>query len=123
MAVEHGLFDYSFTAEADLSAKRYLFVKAGTADQAIVIVASQGEDAIGVLQNKPADTKQGTVRMLGVSKVVCGDTITYGNKITVGADARAEVAASGDEVMGRALEDGVDGETITCWIQREGILA
>jgi len=98
-------------AGADLSAKQYQAVKPNGTDNTVVIAASQGETILGILQDKPAAAgRAAAVAVGGVCKWLYGDTINAGDKLTVGADARAEVALTGDHVVARALVDGVDGD-------------
>lgn len=69
-------------------------------------------ELIGVLQNKPNSGQAATVGYLGVSKVRCGSTVTYGRLITTQDSGQATDATSGHFAFGLALEAGVSGETI-----------
>ncbi len=121
MATENTLLTIPLPVAADYSTTgQYLFVDVNSSGQA-VLVASQGVTAIGVLQDNPgAAGRVGCIGIGGLVKVKAGETIAAGNKLTVGADARAEVAATGDWIHGRAITGGADGEIITMlWEPRD----
>lgn len=108
--------DYSTTGQ-------YLFVGINSSGQAAKI-ASQGADAVGVLQDNPgAAGRVGNVAIGGICKVMAGDTIAAGNKLTTGADGRAEVAATGDFVIGWAISAGADGEIIDMLLTHQDVSA
>lgn len=108
--------DYSTTGQ-------YLFVDINSSGQA-VLVTTQGANAIGVLQDNPgAAGRVGRVAIGGLIKCKAGATIVPGNRITVGADSRAEVAATGDFVLGTCHTGGADGEIITILFQPQDISA
>lgn len=122
MAFESGWhWDETFQAGADLSTKQHLFVKGnGTTAGSVVVCSSQGEDAVGVLQNNPASTRDATVRLAGFTKVIAGEAIDAWAQVTVGADARAEVALTGDKIVGTAITAAADdGDIITVWLRTE----
>ena len=116
MAYEMDVLDVSLLAAADLSGYQYRFVKL-TADNT-VNVCGAGEQAIGVLQNKPTGAGQAArVRVLGVSRVVAGGSVTYGQKL--GTDANgAGVAKTADKAiyLGIVIDGVGSGETITALI-------
>ena len=106
--------DYSTTGQ-------YLFVDINSSGQAVVI-AAQGVNAVGILQDNPgAAGRVGRVAIGGFVKCMAGATIVPGNRITVGADGRAEVAATGDFVLGTCKAGGADGEIITILFQPQDI--
>jgi hypothetical protein len=82
MAYEMDVLDISLKAAGDLSAYQYCFVKM-SADNT-VDVCGAGEQAIGVLQNKPTVAGQAArVRVFGVSRISNGTAgaIAYGVKV------------------------------------------
>ncbi len=91
-------------AGADLSADQFKFVKAdSTADQ--VVLAGNGEAALGVLQNDPdAVGKAAEITALGVSKIFSGAAVTFGAVIASDATGRAAAATIGEFGQGIALE-------------------
>jgi len=121
MATENSVLSVSLPVAADYSTTgQYLFVDVNSSGQAVK-VSAQGATAIGVLQDNPAAAgRVGRVAIGGFVKVMAGATITAGAKLTTGADARAEVAATGDWIHGRAITGGADGEIITMlWEPRD----
>jgi len=85
MVYEIDTLDISLLAAGDLSSYQYRFVKL-SADNT-VDVCGNGEQAIGVLQNKPTAAGQAArVRVFGVSRVAAHDnSLTYG--VLVGSQA------------------------------------
>lgn len=114
MATENLVSAIPLPVAADYSSTgQYLFVGINSSSQAVVI-AAQGADAIGVLQDNPgAAGLVGNVAIFGMCKAKAGATITAGTKITSGADGRVETAATGDRELGWAVTGGADGEIIT----------
>ncbi len=105
----------TFTASGDLSGKQNHIVRAigeGTCAQ-----ASLATDLaiVGVLVNKPQNGEAATVAFAGKAKVVAGATILANALITSDSSGRATSVLSGSSslVIGRALEAGAAGETIT----------
>jgi len=93
----------SRTAGADLSGSQYCFVKLDSSAQ--VVLAGDGQDAIGVLQNDPASGEAATVMVgSGVTKVKAGGSSTNGGDVGIDSTGRAVDAASGDYIMGSFLE-------------------
>lgn len=126
MAIESGWhWDESFVAGADLSAKQFHAVKGdGTTEDSVVAASSQGEDFIGILQNNPASGKDATVRLAGWSKAIAGSAnsgvIAAWSQVTVAADGRFEVAASGDKVIGVAVSASAAADQVfTLWLRPE----
>jgi len=106
-------FERTFEAETDLSTKQYLVVELGAGDNQVDVCDAQGEISIGVLQNDPAAGEAALVQFLGTTKAVAGAAITKGARVTTGAAGKVEAAATGDYVIGRALEAaGADGDII-----------
>jgi hypothetical protein len=123
MATDNSPQITTLPAAADYSAKQYCLAVVDSSGNA-ALLASQGADADGVIYNDPdAAGKELQLAYGGVVKVKYGDTITAGNKLTSGADGRAEVAASGDHVIGKALVAGVDGDVGSMLVVSKHILA
>ena len=101
MAVEKRLWDETYSAGADLSAKQYFIVAQSAADT-VILAAAVSDHLKGVLQNKPGNGEAASVRKLGLSKVVSGAAITPGTHqfLTTDASGRAvPVASAGDIVF------------------------
>jgi len=92
----------------DLSTSFLKFVKMGGAT--IVAVAAATDDAIGVLQNKPAAAgAAGTVMISGVTRVMTDAAIAAG--VTVYLDATGQVSATAQ--VGAAVGVTVSASTAT----------
>lgn len=110
--------DFTLTSDWDLSARQYRIAipKSGTSNTCLV--ASQTPEvnpSIGVVQNKPQSGEAARIRMLGVSKVIAGDTIETGNIFIANATAYAIKGNSGF-VVGTALSDAASGGIFTALI-------
>lgn len=122
MATENELFNLpGMTADADLSAKQFFFVKQGTTAKRVGLADTDGEVVDGVLQNKPnAAGQPATVMALGITKVEAGETLTPGDLIKTDSAGKAAVAEGtitgadvGDYVVGRCLIGAASGELAT----------
>ncbi|RJQ04428.1 MAG: hypothetical protein C4551_10770 [Bacillota bacterium] len=104
MAHEIPVENVTLIAGADLSASQYLAVKINASGQAIL--AGAGENAVGILQNKPASGQAAEVMALGISKVVYGATVTAGQNLAADAAGKLVPASGDNAVIGVALEGG-----------------
>ena len=97
-------------AAADLSAKQYHCVKVDGSGE--IALSGAGENAIGILSNKPAAGQVARVEAGGIALAIYGGTITAGGKLM--SDASAQVVAhSGDNaVVATALRSGVAGDIL-----------
>jgi len=109
MAVMQSRDTRTHVAGEDLSAAQFKFVTL-EADGQIDLADSAGERALGVLLNKPTAGAAATVAMTGKVMVEAGASVTAGDQLQTDAAGDAITAASGDVVMGYALEDAVDGQ-------------
>lgn len=108
MAYEMDVLDVSFIAAADLSNYQYRFVKL-TADNTVNICGA-GEQAIGVLQNKPTGAGQAArVRVFGVSRITNGTSgaITYGTKAKSAAEGKVIASTTDKDLYFGVVIDGV----------------
>lgn len=107
MAYEMDVLDITFIAGADLSAKQYHFVKL-TADNTVE-VAGAGEQAIGILQNKPTAGLAARVRVFGVSRFINGTAgaIAYGVKVKSDGDGHGVAATNNKDLYFGIVLDGV----------------
>lgn len=109
-------YDITVDAAVDLSGSQFLFVLANGN------ICGAGAQALGVLQNNPKSGQGAGVRVLGVSKVVYGGSISLGDKVASDGAGKARTALAadviagtpeplaGDHVIGIALEAGAAGE-------------
>lgn len=117
MAFKENQTSISLEASGDLSANQWYFVDVDTNGQAAVV--GDGADAIGVLQNDP-DTQghAASVAIDGVSRVSCGASVTAGDDVSSDANGQAVTSASGDVVLGKALEDASGADSIIAVLLR-----
>lgn len=110
MATEVPGLVLTFAAGEDLSSNQYYPVRLEADGQIDIAGASVGEDAIGIVQNKPSVVgAAATVMVSGVSKAVAGTGgTTAGVRVQAIADGVTD-AASGDYVIGIALDTAAAG--------------
>ena len=105
----HQILDKAF--EANEAMPIYRFVKLVTAeDRDVDLCDSQGELAIGVVQaevtaDDATNSRFVNVRMMGASVVEANGSLTKFAEVTTDAAGKAELAATGDRVLGIALDD------------------
>ncbi len=115
MAGPTQVLDKGFTAGEAIN--QYHFVKE-VAGEVLNECDTQGELALGVAQEEisagdATNSRVANVRLLGISRVIAGAAISIFTEVTVGADARAEAATTGDRVAGIALQAAAaDGDHI-----------
>jgi hypothetical protein len=108
-ATEQALKCVGLEAGADLSSKQYYFVKVNTDSQ--VVVAGDGEAAVGVLQTKPdAAGRAGQVAIGGITKVLIGATLAAGDSVASDGNGKAAPATTGEKVLGTCIVGGAAGE-------------
>jgi hypothetical protein len=106
----------SLVAAADLSAKQFCGVTVNSSGQAAV--ADTDDQIVGILQNKPGSGQAATVAYGGVSKAICGGSITAGARVTTNASGQIVAASTaGDSVVGIALQTGASGDVIAVLIK------
>lgn len=114
MSTQVGAINKTFKSATDLSAKQYYIVKLSALDT--VALAAAGTDAvIGTIQNVPVSS--GLVEVAvggGTAKVKLGSGgATRGAHLTSDASGTAVVTTTdGDQVIGRALQAGSEGDVI-----------
>lgn len=118
MPGEKPLFQDSFLAAADLSAKRYYAVKLDTAGK--IVLAGAGEGSIGILQRGEGVGKVCPVMMLGISYAILGAAVaTPGTNLTPDANGKLVTAGGSDVVLAYNLIAGNDGDIIpVCLVTR-----
>jgi len=99
----------TFVAGSDLTAAQFKFVSLA-ADVQVDVTAAAGGNAIGILSNNPDVGQAATVTVTGGYMVEAGGTITAGDQVQSSATGTALLAATGDVVLGYALEDAVVGQ-------------
>lgn len=111
----------SLVAGADLSASQYHFVEVGAAGT--IVVAGDGAHADGVVNDGPLSGRTAEVAIGGIIKVKCGGVVTRGGPVASDAAGKAVNAASGDIILGTALETGADGAIIAMIFNPRGAAA
>lgn len=123
MAYQQAQTNITLKAGADLSAKQYFFVKIDTDGD--VVLAGNGENAIGVLQNAPAEGEAANIAVAGVSKVIIGDTTSLdsGSVISSDANGKATLGVSTDFALAILIEDTTaNDDVVSCLIQKTGAI-
>lgn len=107
-------------AGQDLSSKQYYFVSLAADGQ--VDPTGDGASAEGVLQDAPsAAGYPASIAISGISKVIAGTSITRGDLVASGSAGKAKTAASGNRVLGIALEAATnDGDVISVLLKVQG---
>ena len=91
----------SIPAGADLSSAQFKFVKISSG---AVVLCGAGENAIGVLTNKPASGEVAAVQIGGIAKVQADAALsTTGAKVMSSADGQAAAATSTNHVLGMTV--------------------
>lgn len=111
----------AITLEAgqDLSAKQFFCVSIAADGQ----IDPSGDGALvdGILQNNPASAGEAsTVAIAGISRVICGGSITRGDMLASDADGKAVVATTNEEIFGRALTAGANNQVIPVLLKLSG---
>lgn len=106
-------WDETFKAAGDLSAAQFHFVKLSAAGT-VTTCDGATDVPVGVLQNKPnAINKAATVRIWGLTKVVLGGTIAFGNAVGTDGSGHCIVkSVDKDHIVGRCLGAGGDATNI-----------
>jgi len=119
MAVNNNQTCVTLEAGADLSAKQYYFVSIASDGQ--VDPTGDGAAAAGVLQNDPsAAGRAAEVCIGGITKVEAGGTVAAGGAVASSATGTAVAAATGDVILGTAVDGGASGSVISIIFQPRG---
>jgi hypothetical protein len=119
MATQDNMLCVTLEAGADLSTKQVYFVSVAADGQ--IDPTGDGLDADGVLQDAPAAAgRAALVAIAGKVKVVCGGVVTRGGPVASDANGTAVNAATGDIILGVALETGASGRIIEILFQPRG---
>jgi hypothetical protein len=122
MATQDNMLCVTLEAGADLSTKQFYFVSVASDGQ--IDPTGDGLDADGVLQDAPAAAgRAALVAIAGKVKVVCGGVVTRGGPVAADASGTAVNAATGDIILGVALETGASGRIIEILFQPRGAAA
>lgn len=112
MANEGTQFLKPYPAEADLSAAQYLIVQISATEG--IDVAGAGEGC-GILVDNPALGEDGSVVVLGLTKVIAAGAINAGVRFTSDAAGKAVALATTNLCVGMTLEEaGAANQVIAC---------
>lgn len=125
MAIQkiHESLLYSRNAGADLSAKLHYFCKVDTDGDIILTSTARTDATLGVIVEAAAENSPVTVQTGGIGKVVAGEAIAAGERITCGNDGRAlDADTAGDIVVGIALH-AADANDLLSFVFMQGHVA
>lgn len=109
----------TLVAAADLSLNQFYAVKISSAGK--IALAGAGQNAVGILQNKPTADTVASVETLGISKAKYGDTIVAGQNLMVKSDGTLIPHTGTNAVIAVALESGsADDIGTVCLVTRTG---
>lgn len=112
MAREGTAFLKPYAAAADLSGSQYLIVAIDANEQINVAGAGAGN---GILIDDPGLGENGSVVILGLTKVVTAGAINAGVLFTADANGKAVAAVATDNVVGMTLnESGAANQVVDC---------
>lgn len=105
MAFENVLLKYTIQAGEDLSSSQYLAVSLEDGQG-----ADTGDEASGILLNKPEDKAHAELGLMGIMKYKAGGgTHTKGQRLAVTTNGWLKAAGSGDFLVGTALQTVTSG--------------
>ncbi len=107
-------FTLTLLAGADLSAKQFHAVKLNSSGK--VVLASDGDKIVGILQDDPENGQAGVIMVSGASPVIFGDTVTAGQEVQANAAGKIITKASGVGI-GFCLEGGTVNKVGTILIK------
>lgn len=114
MATIEDAYSTNVLAGADLSDKQYYAVKLNPSAQ--IILSGAGENALGILQDKPASGRVGKVMCEGKSPAIYGASVTAGNSLTPDAAGKLVPATGSNAVVAIAAESGSANEIHSVYI-------
>lgn len=106
--------DVPVDAAADLSAAQYKAVQIGGT------IASTNTNALGILQNKPKNGEDASVRIHGRSRYWAGGAVTKGNRLAITTSGWMVAVASNQFGVGIALSTVASGATGDVWLNNLG---
>jgi len=120
MAYKNSQTSVTLVSGDNYAAKQFFFVSMSSDGK--VDPTGDGAAAIGVLLNDPAaDGRAAEVCIGGITRVECGTAgVTAGDAVASDSAGNAVTAATGDVILGTALETGADGEVISIIFQPRG---
>jgi hypothetical protein len=105
----------SALAAADLSSSQFLAVKLD-GNEKLALCTTQGEKAIGILQDDPEADEIGAAMIQGLSKAKLGGTVTTMDYLTVNSSSKLIKATDGEHPVAIAFQDGVADDRIQVFV-------
>lgn len=125
-----GNVDLALTAGADLSSSQFLCVKLSAANT-VTVVDGAGGDAVGVLQNAPANGAVAIVRVAGITQVIASTSVSAAARVasTNAGKTKAAVVGTvsgsnttGSYTLGTALTAGTADAVHRVLLQPMGLI-
>ena len=108
---DHGGITPSIEAGEALTAKINLAVKLATTGE-VEVCDTQGEQAIGILNNAPADEAQAAVRVSGTALWMAGGALNAMVRLQTTAAGKAEALTTGNNCVAVSLEPATGDEDV-----------
>lgn len=93
-------------------------VASTAANNTAVLASAAGQSIIGVLRNEPDSGEACEIVVAGVAKVICGGTVTRGDRLSVDGNGAFVTASGAGMVCGVALQSGTSGALISMLIDK-----
>jgi len=81
-----------------------------------MVISGAGENALGILQDKPASGQVGAVCCLGKSMAIYGASVTAGQNLASDASGKLVPATGSDAVVAVAAESGSSGDICSVYV-------
>lgn len=104
------------TAVVDLSSYKYYLLQIVGSKQLGLMTGGTGQVFYGVLQNTPMAGEACDVAIMGITKVVAGAPITYGQQLMPNGSGQSIPWLSGNLVIGVALESASTDELFSALV-------
>lgn len=122
MAFEDDVLDIALLTVTDLSAAQYHFVMLSADNTVVICSHATNDNPIGVLQNKPNGSASSPavarVRVMGVSRVLTGGVVAFGDKVGTDASGHGIVKDTDKyKFLGIAIDGAGSGELASVLIQ------
>jgi len=106
MGTENWNIKYPFTAGEALNTDGHEGIAIALADGK---VANNGQEATGILSDKPASGQNGSMIIIGIGKGRAGGTLVAGGSVTVSTSGYFTAITSGHAAVGIAMEAVTSG--------------
>lgn len=104
----------TLVANVSLTSSQYLAVKVGSNGK--VALSGAGQQAIGILQNKPGADQAAEVMGFGLSKAIYGNTVTAGQALMSDASGKLVPQTGTNAVVAVAITSGVLDDIATVFV-------